>query len=188
MNKVVEIDKKWVTNRDVANAVLSLEAENTSLKELINEVLSIVQRNTSEMTVLKESIQYLTETTEEVRGVVADITGSTDEIKHTKFIGQIPKILPKAREVAETLPGDSVRTLIRRAAKKHPKGIRVGYTNIYDKLCETTGFDVYKIGKVRLNKSDNVDGWRKDPSYINAIFREGYKTDIAVICKQILSE
>jgi len=37
-------------------------------------------------------------------------------------------------------------------------------------------------------KSDGVDGWRKDPSYINAILREGFKKETAVICMQILAD
>lgn len=188
MSNVIEMSKRWITNRDVANAVMTLDAENKALKELISEVLSIVQRNTSEMTVIKESVHYLTELTVEMKEIAAEGTRTTDEIKHTKFIGQDTKILPNAIKKAEEMSGDAVRKLIRRAAKKHKSGIRKGYTFVYDKLFDVTGFDVYTVGQISLKKSDGVDGWRKDPSYINAILREGFKKETAVICMQILAD
>src|SRR5690625_697381 len=188
MNNVIELDKKWYTNKDVVRAVASVEKENETLKGMVVELLSIVQRNTSEMTVLKESVEHLTGLTQEVKDIAELGSKTTDEIKHTKFVGQRLKILDKARESVENISGGVVRSYIHRAAKSHPSGKRKGYTHIYEKLIDVTGFNVYEIGKIRLKKADNIDGWKKDPSYINAILKHGYGKETAIICKQILAD
>lgn len=188
MGNVTELDKRWITNKDVMKSVVTLEAENKALKEVINDILSIVQRNTTEMTVLKESVQYLTELTVDIKDIATEGTRTTDEIKHKKFIGQEMELLDTAKERVKNITGKDVRKLIHRAAVAHPSGRRKGYTIIYSKLYEITGYDVYEVGKVRLKKSDNISGWSKDPSYINAILRDGYGEETAVICLQILAD
>lgn len=188
MSNVIELDKRWITNRDVVKAVASLEDENKVLKEIIADVFSLVQRNTSEMTVLKESLHHLTEMTSDLKDIATEGTRTTDEIKHVKFIGQEVKLLDRAKKMVENIAGKDVRKLIHRAAIAHKSGRRKGYTHIYNKLFEVTGFDVYEVGQIRLKKSDNVDGWKKDPSYINAILKEGHGKETALICKQILAD
>jgi len=159
----------------------SLASENNMLKSTIEKQTAVLTAVMDELGVVKQELF-------DIKDIVTVGKELSDEIKHTKFIGQKPKILPTAREIADKMTGNAVRSLIHRAAKKHPSGIRRGYTVIYEKLAEVTGFDVYNIGKITLNKSDGVDGWKKDPSYINAILREGYKTEVAIVCKQILAD
>lgn len=188
MGNVIEMGKRWITNRDVATAVMSLESENKALHELIVEVLAVVQRNTSEMTVLKETVQLLTETALDIKDITSKGTRVADEIKHTKFYGQATKLLDSAIEKVAELTNKEIRKMIHRAASAHPSGRRKGYTHIYQKLSEVTGFDVYTHGKVTLKKSDGIEGWSKDASYINTILKHGKEKETAVICMQVLAD
>ncbi len=188
MTNVVELDKKWYTNKDVVVAVKMVERENEILKGIISEVLSYVQRSTSEMTIIREEISTVREYITEVKEIASEGKRTTDEIKHTKFYGQVSKLLPDAMERAKKMAGGEVRKLIHRAAKAHEGGQQRGYTAVYEKLRDVTGVDLYAIGKITLKKTDGIDGWKKDPSYINAILKEGVQAEAAVICMQILAD
>lgn len=154
-----------------------------------NETLyRVIEEQGATLTVLTEELTTLKKMTEEVHDVVKANLTTTDEIKRTKFVGKSVKILDEALEKVEGMSNNSIRSLIHRAAKSHPSGKRKGYTRIYEKLFEVTGFNVYEIGPIRLKKSDGVEGWKKDPSYINTIFKEGYAKEAAVICLQMLAD
>ena len=154
-----------------------------------NEMLkTVVEKQGAIIVAIKDEIGVLSRKIDKMHDEVTASKVTTDEIKHTKFIGQSTKILPNAFERVEKLTGNEVRRLIGRAAKRHSKGPRDGYKYVYEKLYDATGFDVYTIGKIRLKKTDGVDGWRKDESYINTILKEGYAKEVAVVCKQILAD
>lgn len=174
MSNLQEMDKKWYTNKDVAR--------------IITEVLAYVKRSESELSMLREEMTVAKEEIIFVKEIVTDGNRTTNEIKNVKFIGQEVKFLEEAKERVKGISGKEVRRLINRAATAHTSGRRKGFTEIYNKLIELTGFDVYEIGKVRLTKNDGIDGWKPDPSYINTILREGYGGRTAIICTQILAD
>lgn len=161
--------------------LVNLAEENTVLKRLIETQGAII-------VALKDEIGVISRKLDDINDRVNMSARTTNEIKHKKFIGQEMELLDTAKERVKNIPGKDVRKLIHRAADAHPNGRRKGYTAIYSKLYEITGYDVYEVGKVRLKKSDNINGWSKDPSYINAILRDGYGEETAVICLQILAD
>lgn len=103
-----------------------------------------------------------------------------------EIYGKQAIMLPKAIKESEKLTGKEVRSLIHKAAKAHPGGRQKGYTHLYNKLKEVTGFDVYAVGQIPLGKKDKIDGWCKDPSYINAILKHGFQVEVAVIAKSMI--
>lgn len=153
--------------------------ENVVMKAIIEKQGAIIVSVRDEMGVMSRKLDTIQD---EVRANKA----TTNEIKHTKFYGQTTKLLPEAVERAKRMTGGEVRKLIHRTAKSHPSGRRKGYTVIYEKLNEVTGINVYDIGQISLKKSDGIDGWKKDPSYINTILKKGLQSEVAVICMQIL--
>ena len=161
--------------------IVNLAEENTVLKRLIETQGAII-------VALKDEIGVISRKLDDINDRVNTSARTTNEIKHKKFIGQEMELLDTAKERVKNITGKDVRKLIHRAAVAHPSGRRKGYTIIYSKLYEITGYDVYEVGKVRLKKSDNISGWSKDPSYINAILRDGYGEETAVICLQILAD
>lgn len=187
MNNVIKLDKKWYTNRDVVKAVKTVETENESLKEVISELISLVQRQTSSMTVIHENVEHLTNLVIEIKDVASIGAETATEIKHTKFIGQTMKLLPTAVERAKEMTNKQIRRIVHKTARVAGGGAK-GYNHIYVKLEEATGVSVYDIGKVRLKKSDGIDGWSKDPSYINAILKTEKQVEAAVVCMQILAD
>lgn len=166
---------------DVRELVEGLVGENEALKLIIEKQGAVI-------VAIKDEIGVLSRKLDAIQDEVTINKKTTEEIKTTKFYGQAVKLLPQAIERAKKMSGDEVRRLIHSAAKAHPSGRRKGYTHIYEKLFEVTGFDVYKVGKISLGKKDNVDGWSKDPTYINAIFKQGLYTEVAVICMQIIAD
>ena len=161
--------------------LVKLADENTALKRLIETQGAII-------VALKDEVGVISRKLDDVIDGVNFSAQTTDEIKHKKFIGQELELLDSAKERVKNLSGKGIRKLIRRAALSHAGGRRKGYTEIYNKLFEVTGYDVYKVGKITLKKSDNVDGWSKDLSYINTILRDGYGKETAIICLQILAD
>lgn len=70
------------------------------------------------------------------------------------------------------------------AALSNDINIITAEVNAYQRVA---GEAIFEIGG-RLKKSDNIDGRRKDPSYINSILANGYKEQVAIICKQIMAD
>ena len=171
---VVDVD-------EVKEYVVTLAEENAGLKRLIETQGAII-------IALKDEIGVISRKIDEISDSVTFNAQTTDELKHKKFIGQELELLDAAKERVKNMSGKEVRRLIHRAALANPSGRRKGYTVIYNKLHDVTGYDVYEVGKITLKKSDNVDGWSKDPSYINTILRDGYGKEVAIICLQILAD
>src|SRR5699024_6107556 len=137
---------------------------------------------------IRDDVGVLSRKIDEIKDEVTVSAKTTDDIKHKKFIGQEMVILESAEKRVENIGGKEVRKLIHRAAQSDQGGRRKGYTRIYNKLYDVTGYDVYEVGKTTLKKSDGIDGWSKDPSYINTILRDGYEKETAIICLQILAD
>lgn len=161
-----------------ANSIL---AENEVLKGIIERQGAVVVAINDELGVVKRKL-------DEIQDNVAHSSRTATEIKHTKFYGQTVKLLDSAVEEVEAMSNAEIRKLIHRAARSHRGGRRKGYTHIYNKLSEVTGFDVYAHGKVTLKKSDGIEGWSKDPSYINTIMKQGKQREVAVICMQAIAD
>lgn len=166
---------------EIKGLVVSVIKENDLLK-------GIIERQGAIIVSIKDEIGTMSRKLDSIQDEVTYSKNTTDEIKHTKFVGQTMKLLPTAVEKAKQMSGKQIRQLIHKAAQTHGSGRRKGYTYLYNKIIEVTGFDVYEAGQVRLRKSDNIDGWKKDPSYINSIFKHGKQVDAAVVSMQILAD
>lgn len=166
---------------EIREFVADLTKENKTLKMLAEKQGAIIVSIMDEIGVISRKL-------DDIQDEVTVSKNTTEEIKHTKFYGQKPELLRSALERAEEMNNREIRKLIHRAAKVYKGGKRKGYTYIYNTLYEVTGYDVYEVGKVRLKKSDGIEGWGKDPSYINAILRDGKGEETAVICMQVLAE
>jgi len=166
---------------DVKQYLETMRTENSSLVDIIEKQGAII-------VALKDEIGVISRKLDEIADNVTFNAKTTDDLKHKKFIGQELELLESAKERVKTMSGKEIRKIIHRAAESHSGGRRKGYTHIYNKLFDISGYDVYSVGKVRLKKSDQIDGWAKDPSYINTILRDGYAEDTAAICLQILAD
>lgn len=173
---------------DIADGVMEL---NTQVSKVIseNDVLkTIIEKQGALIVTLNDKLDVVSTKLDDVYNKITVSNKTTDELKHTKFYGQKVKILDSAMKEASEMSNASIRRLIHRAAASHPSGRRKGYTHIYLKTEEVTGVNVYDLGKTVLKKSDGIEGWSKDPSYINTILKEGLQKEVAVICQQILAD
>lgn len=162
--------------------------ENKALKIIVESQRSDLEKQGATIVAIFDMMNVLSTDIREVQDLLKVSNRTTEEIKHVKFYGQEMRILDQAREAVKGIRGTTVRSLIHRAARSSGNKNGEGYTLIYNKLLELTGFNVYDIGKITLKKSDGIDGWKKDPSYINAILREGFGEEAAIVCKQILAD
>lgn len=162
--------------------------ENSVLKMLLEQQNSFIETQSAVIVAIKDELGVLGRKLDKMQDEVTVNMKTTDEIKHTKFYGQVTKLLPSAIERAEDMAGSEIRKLIHRAAMTNPGGRRKGYTEIYVKFQEVTGVCLYTEGQMRLKESDGIDGWKKDPSYINTIFKKGLQTEAAVVCMQMLAD
>ena len=155
--------------------------ENETLKVIVEKQGAIIVSMRDELGVVSRKL-------DDIKDEVSVSKQTAVEIKHTKFYGQTPKFLDGALEKVTRFTNREIRKLIHRAATSHPSGRRKGYTQIYNKLAEISGFDVYTHGQMTLKKSDGIEGWSKDASYINTILKHGKQKEVAVICQQILAD
>jgi len=162
--------------------------ENETLVTIVKQQSAFMERQSAVIVAIKDELGVIGRKMDKIQDEVIASKNTTDEIKHTKFYGQVTKLLPSAIERANKMAGSEIRELIHRAAMTHPGGRRKGYTEVYIKFQEVTGICLYKIGQVRLKASDGIDGWKKDPSYINTIFKKGKQTEVAVICMQMIAD
>ena len=149
---------------------------------------TMVEEQVAANSVVMEKLTDLQISIDEMRDEVRYGNKTSDEIKNTKFYGQRSEILDSARDAVRNMSGTDIRKAIHRAANVHSKSRKKGYTYVYEKLRDITGFNVFDIGKITLKKSDNIDGWKKDASYINAILKHGYGKEAAIVCKQIIAD
>lgn len=169
---------------DVESLVLmteSISKENGILKH-------VIERQGALLTNILDEIGVVSRKMDEMWDDVMASRQTAHELKHTKFYGQTAELLGSAMEKAKELSNKEIRKLLRRAAKTHPSGMQKGYTEIYNKLAEITGFNVYDYGKITLKKSDGIEGWSKDPSYVNTVIKYGKQQEAAVICMQIVAD
>jgi hypothetical protein len=110
---------------------------------------------------------------------------AVSEVKSTDFYGKTRSILPDALKQVEGMSGSEVRRLLHRAASAHPKGRKAGFNDLFQRVVELSGVDIFELGKERLGKKDGIDGWKKDPSYINTILKHGLKDVAAVVAKEM---
>lgn len=165
---------------------LSLTVHNVIQREVSGIVKAEMEPIISMMSTFLSRMDEQVEIIQAIKSHAVKTEKKVTTVMTKEIYGKQAIMLPKAVKESEKLSGKEVRGLIHKAAKAHEGGNRKGYTHLYNKLKEATGFDVYTIGKVTLGKKDNIDGWCKDPSYINAIFKHGYKVEAAVIAKSMI--
>lgn len=155
--------------------------ENTVLK-------SIIEKQGAVIVAIKDELGVMSRKIDSMQDEVTYNKKTTDEIKHVKFVGQTTELLPTALERAKKMTNKQIRRLIHRAARSHKGGWQKGYTHIYVRFEEATGINLYDEGKTVLKKSDEIEGWVKDPSYINTILKKDKQLEAAAVCMQIVAD
>lgn len=165
---------------EIEGKISELYQENNTLKELVNVVLSIVKRQEAHNSVVNSKL-------EDIQESLTKATLGVEEVKTTDYYGKRRVLLPQALEEVSKLSNSEIRSLIHKAARAHKGGQRKGYTHIYEKLRDITGIDVYEMGKVPLKRKHGIEGWKKDPSYINTILLKGVQKEAAVVAMETLN-
>jgi len=187
------IFKEEGNSSEVVLAGGQLEALSLTVHNVIQREVSAIVKSEMEpiIAMMSTFISRLDEQVEIVQTIKEHAVKTEKKVNTvmTKEIyGKKAVFLPQGIKEAKTLSNKEIRNLIHKAAKGHPGGNRKGYTHIYNKLKELTGVDVYEIGKVALGKKDGIEGWSKDPSYINAILKNGIQVEAAVIAKTMITK
>ncbi len=165
---------------DVREYVISITKENEALKLLI-------EKQGATIVSIFEGIGDISRKLNGVQDILMMNNETTNEIKHKKFIGQTMEVLPQIYDKIKIMSGDSRRKTIDSACRMLGKKGK-GHTEFYLRLEQLTGVNVMSFGKITLKKSDGIDGWRKDPTYLNVIFREGIDEEATALALQVLAD
>jgi Mor family transcriptional regulator len=170
-----------------------LEALSLTVHNVIQREVSAIVRSEMEpiIAMMSTFISRLDEQVEIVQTIkehAAKTEKKVNTVMTKEIYGKKAVFLPQGIKEAKKLTNSEIRSLIHKAAKGHPGGNRKGYTHIYNKLKELTGVDVYEIGQIALGKKDGIEGWSKDPSYINAILKNGIQVEAAVIAQTMITK
>lgn len=154
-----------------------LAQENETLSSLvikqdgvISSLLAIVTRIDSSFTQVIDGVNDIKERTENIEAVVF-------EQVTTHHIGKKPVILESAETEVESMTEKEIRAVINRAANRQQKG----YSEIYAKIAEITGVDVYAIGKTVITKADGLGFVNPQETYLNTLFKKGVHKIAAAI-------
>lgn len=142
---------------------------------VINTLLAVVTRIDSTFTTLLSEFADVKESTGNIESAVFEqIT--------THYMGKKPVLLKSAEAEVATLTDKEIRTIINRAANRQQKG----YSEIYAKIAEITGVDVYVIGKTVITKADGLGFVNPQASFLNTLFKKGvHKTAAAIALDKI---
>lgn len=160
----VTIGKTKIHTTEVGNVSRELsqtQEENNILKDIV----MVLVREISEV---KADLSTVIEMMSDVRDFTHEIKDTTSEQMNTTYIGKKPVLLPQITAEVERLTDKEIRALINRAANRQQKG----YNEIYAKLAEITGIDVYAVGKTTIKKKDGFDFVSTQASFINTVFKK----------------
>lgn len=145
-----------------------MERENQSLS-------SLVVKQNGVITTLLEIVTRIDSSFETVLNGVADIKERTENIEAAVFeqvtthhIGKKPVLLESATEEVDSLTVKEIRAIINRAANRQQKG----YSEIYAKVAEITGVDIYAVGKTIITKADGLGFVNPQETYLNTLFKK----------------
>lgn len=186
--EVKEVNKMWYSNKDVVKHVIDKNNDIDNLKDLLKETLSLIQRQTSENVMLKQELGVIKEYVIELKDIVVRGNKTTDEIKHTKFIGQSMEVLPQIYDTISRMTVNAKRRKIINAGRHVGGRSAKGFVDLYNMLENVTGINVMENGKKKLNATVNHKGRKPDPSYINVIFNKGIEDEAVAIAMQILAD
>lgn len=161
------------------------ESASEEIERILVQVFEGVIRD--EIRPLKELLLGVNVQTQELKQTTEELKLAINEAKTTEFSGKRKEALPEALESAAKMNGEEIRKLIHRAAGKYLGGKRAGLNHLYTRVATISRVNIFEIGQTRLGKKDGVDGWRKDPSYINTILREGLGKYAVIVAQDMMS-
>lgn len=136
-----------------------------------NEILkAIIQRIDSSFITVMDGVADIKERTENIEAVVFEQIS----VNH---IGKKPVLLESVQDEVKAMTWKEIRTVFNKAANRQQKG----YNELYAKLAEITGVDVYSIGKTVITKADKLGFVCGNETYLNTVFKKGVQYEAAAI-------